>query len=306
MITIRTEGLTRKFGELVAVEGLDLEVREGEVFGFLGPNGAGKTTTVRMLAALLAPTSGEAEVAGYRLGEENQQIRQVVGVLTERPGLYERLSAYRNLEFFAQLYGVRRPREQIERLLKMLGLWERRSEPVARFSKGMKQKMALARALLHEPKVLFLDEPTAGLDPEAAKLVRDFIEELAEEHRRTIFLCTHNLAEAERLCDRIGLIKQKLITVGTPEELKGRLYGRRTVVRLRHPLPRLEEQLQGLGFIKEMELDGNKLIVGLEDPEEENPLLIKTLVELGAEVQWVEEQRHTLEEVYLDLIREGE
>ena len=301
---IRAKGLTRKFGELVAVEDLDLEVREGEVFGFLGPNGAGKTTTVRILAALLAPTSGEAEVAGYRLGEENQRIRQAVGVLTERPGLYERLSAYRNLEFFAQLYGVRRPREQIERYLKMLGLWGRRSEPVARFSKGMKQKMALARALLHEPKVLFLDEPTAGLDPEAAKLVRDFIEELAEEHQRTIFLCTHNLAEAERLCDRIGLIKQRLITVGTPEELKDRLYGRRTVVQLRNPLPGLEAQLQELPFIRELRLDGNRLIVGLEDPEEENPVLIRRLVELGAEVQWVEEQRHTLEEVYLDLIRE--
>ena len=301
---IRTEGLTRKFGELVAVERLDLEVEEGEVFGFLGPNGAGKTTTVRMLAALIAPTSGRATIAGYRIGPDNHRIREAVGVLTESPGLYGKLSAYRNLEFFAQLYGVRARAKQIEKYLRMLDLWERRDEPVGRFSKGMRQKVALARALLHEPKVLFLDEPTAGLDPEAAKLVRDFIEELAEEQRRTIFLCTHNLSEAERLCDRIGLIKQRLIKVGTPEELKGELYGRRTVVQLKRLSPDIEGALRGLPFVEGLEADGNRLIVSLHDPEEENPVLIKRLVELGGEVQWVEELKHTLEDVYLDLIRE--
>jgi len=301
---IKTEGLTRIFGELVAVDHLDLEVAEGEVFGFLGPNGAGKTTTVRMLAALIAPSAGRATVAGYRLGQDNQKIRQVVGVLPETPGLYGRLSAYRNLEFFARLYGVRRPARQIERYLRMLGLWERRSEPVGRFSKGMCQKVAIARALLHEPKVLFLDEPTAGLDPEAAKLVRDFIAELAEEHRRTIFLCTHNLAEAERLCDRIGLIKQKLVAVGTPEELKDELYGRRTVVHLRELPPELELAVRELPFVKGLEADGNRLIVSLRDPEEDNPRLIKRLVELGGEVLWVRELEHTLEEVYLELIHE--
>jgi len=301
---IRTEGLTRKFGELVAVEHLDLVVEEGEVFGFLGPNGAGKTTTVRMLAALIAPSSGRAIIAGYRLGPENHKIRQSVGVLTESPGLYGKLSAYRNLEFFARLYGVQERAKQIERYLRMLDLWERRGEPVGHLSKGMCQKVALARALLHEPKVLFLDEPTAGLDPEAAKLVRDFIAELAEEERRTIFLCTHNLSEAERLCDRIGLIKQRLIKVGTPEELKGELYGRRTVVQLKRLSPDVERALRGLPFVAGLEADGNRLIVSLHDPEEENPILIRRMVELGAEIQWVEEQEHTLEEVYLDLIRE--
>jgi len=303
---IKTEGLTRRFGELVAVDRLDLEVEEGEVFGFLGPNGAGKTTTVRMLAALIAPTSGRATVAGYELGKDNQKIHQVVGLLPESPGLYGRLSAYRNLEFFARLYGVHQPARRIERYLKMLDLWERRSEPVGRFSKGMCQKVAIARALLHEPKVLFLDEPTAGLDPEAAKLVRDFIAELAEEERRTIFLCTHNLAEAERLCDRIGLIKQRLIAVGTPEELKDKLYGRRTVVHLRGLSPELEEAVRGLPFVKELEADGNRLIVSLRDPEEENPSLIRRLIELGGEVLWVQEMEHTLEEVYLELIHDHE
>ena len=301
---IVTEGLTRKFGERLAVDQLNLEVREGEVFGFLGPNGAGKTTTVRMLAALIAPTSGRASVAGFRLGEENHKIREAVGVLTESPGLYEKLSAYQNLEFFAQLYGLRDRAAQVEKYLRMLELWERRDEPVGRFSKGMRQKVALARALIHEPKVLFLDEPTAGLDPEAAKLVRDFIEGLAKEHRRTIFLCTHNLSEAERLCDRIGLIKQRLVKVGTPEELKGELYGRRTVIQLKSLPPSAEGAIREFPFVENLQADGHKLIMTLSDPEAQNPLIVRRLVELGGEVQWVQEMRHTLEEVYLDLISE--
>ncbi|MCR4404739.1 MAG: ABC transporter ATP-binding protein [Candidatus Acetothermia bacterium] len=303
---IITEGLTRKFKDLVAVEGLDLEVEEGEVFGFLGPNGAGKTTTVRMLAALIAPTSGRAVVAGYQLGKENQKIREVVGVLTESPGLYGRLSAYQNLEFFARLYGVRARAGQVEKYLRMLDLWDRRDEPVGRFSKGLQQKVALARALIHEPRVLFLDEPTAGLDPEAAKLVRDFIEELAKEERRTIFLCTHNLSEAERLCDRIGLIKQRLIKVGTPEELKGELYGRRTVIQLKSLPPAVEAEIGRLPFVEGLQADGNKLILTLAQPESQNPLIVRRLVELGGEVQWVQKMEHTLEEVYLDLVKEGE
>lgn len=302
---IQTENLTRKFGDLVAVDRLDLAIDEGEVFGFLGPNGAGKTTTVRMLAGLIAPTSGGATVAGYRIGQDNQRIHQAVGVLTESPGLYGKLSAYRNLEFFAQLYGVADRATQIEKYLKMLQLWERRNEPAGRFSKGMRQKVALARALLHEPQVLFLDEPTAGLDPEAAKLVRDFIEQLAQEEQRTIFLCTHNLAEAERLCDRIGLIKQRMVRVGTPAELKGELYGRRTVIQLRKTPPEIERALR-LDFIGGVHLADNRLTVTLSDPLEQNPLLVRRIVELGGEIQWVEEQRHTLEDVYLDLISEEE
>lgn len=302
---IETEGLTRRFAELLAVDRLDLVVEEGEVFGFLGPNGAGKTTTVRMLAALIAPTSGRANVAGYRVGRDNQKIHRIIGVLTESPGLYGKLSAYRNLEFFARLQGVNDGARQVEKYLTMLGLWERRNEPAGRFSKGMRQKVALARALLHEPKVLFLDEPTAGLDPEAAKLVRDFIEELAEAERRTIFLCTHNLSEAERLCDRIGLIKQRLIKVGTPGELKGELYGRRTVIKLKNHVPALEEALD-FDFIEGLHLADNRITVTLSDPLQQNPLIVRRLVELGGEVQWVEEMKHTLEDVYLDLINEEE
>ena len=207
---IRTEALTKQFPgsqkgtAIMAVDGLTLEIKEGEAFGFLGPNGAGKTTTVRMLTCLIGPTSGRATVNGLEVGRDDTAIREQVGILTESPGMYDRLSAEKNLTIFAKLYGVKDIQGQVQKYLRLLGLWERRADEVGSFSKGMRQKLAIARALLHEPKVLFLDEPTSGLDPEAAKLVRDFIAELKTEGR-TIFLCTHNLDEADRLCERIGI-----------------------------------------------------------------------------------------------------
>lgn len=297
---IRTQGLTRRFGKLVAVDGLDLEVDKGEVFGFLGPNGAGKTTTIRMLAALIAPSSGTARVAGYELGPGNQRIRAHVGVLTETPGLYPRLSAIDNLVFFAKLYGVSEPRARAERYLRLFELWDRRDDLAGTFSKGMRQKLAIARALLHEPQILFLDEPTAGLDPEAAKMVRDLIETLRTKER-TIFLCTHNLDEADRLCDRIALFKTRLIAVGRPQELKERLYGRRTVIQLADPPAGIEGALE-LPFIRKIERVDNQLIISLSDPEAENPVLVKRLVELGAKVQFVNELKVSLEELYLSLM----
>ncbi len=297
---IETQGLTRRFGPRVAVDGLDLDVARGEVFGFLGPNGAGKTTTIRMLAALIAPTGGSATVAGHRLGEANREIRRRVGVLTETPGLYRRLSARDNLLFFARLYPVQEPERQVERYLRMFELWDRKDEPAGSFSKGMRQKLAIARALLHEPEILFLDEPTAGLDPEAAKTVRDLIETLRSKDR-TIFLCTHNLDEADRLCDRIGLFRTRMLAVGDPVALKEEMYGRRTVVHLASPSPGIEQALD-LPFIKKVERLDDRLIVSLGDPDRENPALIRRLVELGADVRFVNELRVSLEDLYLDLM----
>ena len=216
---IHVENLTKRFKETLAVDSLSLDVSEGEVFGFLGPNGAGKTTTVRMLTSLIAPTSGTATVGGFALGKQDTNIRRAVGVLTETPGMYDNLSAEYNLRIFAELYEVENVPEQIEKYLKMLGLWERRFDAAGTFSKGMKQKLAIARALLHEPRILFLDEPTAGLDPEGAHLVREFIAELKKEGR-TIFLCTHNLDEADHLCDRVGVFKTRLLVVDTPTRLR--------------------------------------------------------------------------------------
>lgn len=298
---IQTEQLTKQFDGRTAVEALTLNVREGEVFGFLGPNGAGKTTTVRMLTALIGPTAGTAVVNGYRVGQDDTAIRRTVGILTETPGMYDRLSAEKNLAIFARLYEVKDVPGQVEKYLRWLGLWERRQDPVGSFSKGMKQKLAICRTLLHEPKVIFLDEPTSGLDPEAAKLVRDFIEEIKAEGR-TIFLCTHNLDEADRLCDRIGVMKQRLITVDTPANLRQRLYGRKVVFHLREATEALLAVVRAQPFVKEAQRVEQKLVVGLDDPESGNPLLVRALVQAGAEIQFVGELRHSLEDVYLSLI----
>jgi len=299
---IQTESLSRKFGTTVAVDSLSLQVAQGEVFGFLGPNGAGKTTTIRMLTCLIAPTGGSAVVNGYRVGRDDLQIRRSVGILTETPGLYDTLSAERNLQIYASLYEVKHPAAQISKYLHMLGLWERRLDPAATLSKGMKQKLAIARSLLHEPRVLFLDEPTASLDPEAAHIVHEFITELGKSGR-TIFLCTHNLDEADRLCDRIGVFKTRLLAVDTPARLRAQLFGRRVVVHLSQADQALADSVRGLPFVKAVQLVDNKLVLDMDDPEAHNPELVRTLVGLGAEVQFVGELRRTLEDVYLQFIR---
>jgi ABC-2 type transport system ATP-binding protein len=306
---IQIDSLTKRFpvkngAAITAVEDLTLAVKEGEVFGFLGPNGAGKTTTVRMLTCLIGPTAGRATVNGLEVGRDDASIRGCVGILTETPGMYDRLSAEKNLTIYANLYGVSDARGQVQKYLRLLGLWERRGDEAGSFSKGMRQKLAIARALLHEPKVLFLDEPTSALDPEAAKLVRDFIEELKAEGR-TIFLCTHNLDEADRLCDRIGIFKTRLITVDSPANLRRQLYGRKVVFHLRQLEPEWAEMVRALPFVKEAQAVDAKLVVGLDNPEDENPVILRRLVEAGAEVQFVGELRHSLEDVYLRLVNEA-
>jgi ABC-2 type transport system ATP-binding protein len=301
---LRTEKLTKRFGSLVAVDGVDLEVREGEVFGYLGPNGAGKTTTLRLLCALIAPTSGSAEVAGYRLGQDDQKIRAAVGILTELPGLYERQSAWDNLIFYATLYGLNGPtgRAQAERFLRLMGLWERRSEAVATFSRGMKQKMAIARAALHEPRIMFLDEPTTGLDPDAAKTVREFIIALRGEGR-TVFLCTHNLDEADRLCDRIAFFRHKVIRIDTPDHLRAELYGRATEFRLM-PSPRAEDlaRVRAVEGVRDAHFENGSIIVEAADPLRTNPLLVRALIEGGAQIAFVTERKAHLEDVYLRIV----
>lgn len=298
---IITKNLTRAFGENLAVNQLSLTVAKGEVFGLLGPNGAGKTTTVRMLAALLAPTSGEAWVAGCQVGVNDQGIRQKIGLLPEAPGLYDALTAEQNLAFYGEMYGVENKQQQIQRYLELLGLWGRRFEPVGTFSKGMRQKLAIARALLHEPEVLFLDEPTSALDPEASRLVRDFIAELRGEGR-TIILTTHNLEEADRLCDRVAVISGHLLALDAPRELRRKLFGRKVVFHLREASQRLAEELERFDFVRESQVVDNKILVAVDDPEQHNPLLVRALVESGAEIQFVGELRRRLEDVYLELM----
>jgi ABC-2 type transport system ATP-binding protein len=301
---IQTENLTKKFGTTLAVDRLTLGIPEGEVFGFLGPNGAGKTTTVRMLTSLIAPTAGSARVNGLQVGKEDNAIRRTVGILTETPGMYDNLSAEYNLEIYANLYEVADPKGQVEKYLRLLGLWERRYDEAGTFSKGMKQKLAIARALLHEPRILFLDEPTAALDPEAAHLVREFIAELRTQGR-TIFLCTHNLDEADRLCDRIGVFKSRMLVVDSPAALRSQLFGRKVVFHLRQADEALAISLRQMPFIRDVKVVDNKLVVHLDDPEAHNPDILRTLVGAGADVQFVGELRHSLEDVYLQLMKDN-
>jgi len=301
-------GLTRRFGQKVAVDGVSLHVDEGEVFAFLGPNGAGKTTTIRMLACLIAPTSGTATVAGHDVVKEPMEVRRCVGVLTENPCLYERLSAYENLEYFGDLFDIPAPerRKRIRDFLEFMGLWERRGEKVGAFSKGMRQKLAVARALLHSPSVIFLDEPTAGLDPAMAKAVRDLIETLAEKERRTVFLCTHNLSEAEKLCSKIAVINEgRIAAVGSPDDLQRRLWrGSRVELVLERLTPGVVRAVEGLGCAKDVHASGERLSVGVSDPRSDTPEVVEAVVRAGGRIISVQEARHSLEDIYLKLVRD--
>jgi len=283
-----------------------LNVNEGEIFGFLGPNGAGKTTTIRMLTCLISETSGTARIGGLDIGNrsDRKKIRSMVGLLPENVGLYESVSAYKNLDYYGRFYKLTeaKRRERIEYLLRMLGLWDKRDVTAGTFSKGMKQKLAIARALVHDPQVLFLDEPTANLDPEASKAVRDFIIELKKE-KRTIFLNTHMLDEADRICDRVGILKTKLVAVGTPEELRESLFARTTVVQLEAVNDAILSAVRKLG-IEEIEvIEGNKLFVNVKNPDRENPDIIHAIDRAGGRIQSVYLNTPTLEEVYLKLMK---
>jgi len=302
---IESYNLTRKFGQLTAVEELNLEVAEGEILGFLGPNGAGKTTTIRMLAGIIAATSGYAVVAGHRTDRDVDRLHRDIGLLTEAPGLYDRLNARRNLEYFASFYPGLNSGAQAEKYLRVVGLEKRAGERVGTFSKGMKQRLALARALLPEPKVLFLDEPTVGLDPEVAREVRELIANLGKEGR-TIFLSTHNLAEAELLCHRIAVFRNRLVALDTPQNLRQHLFQREIVVELESISARVLETLMGLSFIRKATPQENRLLIELADPQKNRPELVKSIVDAGGRIIAVSERQHSLEEVYLNLMHEAE
>lgn len=277
MITV--ENLTKKFGEVTSVEGLTFQIEEGEIFGFLGTNGAGKTTTIRMLCCLISKTSGNARIADYQIGEavDSLQIRKMIGLMPDNVGLYEDLTGYENLDFYGKLYEVPegRRRENIERFLKMLDLWDKKDARTGSFSKGMKQKLALARALIHEPELLFMDEPTANLDPESAKTVRDFILEVKKQGR-TIFLNIHNLDKAQRICDRIGIIKTRLLRIGSPEQLRESLTKPKIEVSLAEVSEALVDALRKK-IPNKIEVSNSKLIIDVTDPDKENPVIVNAI-----------------------------
>ena len=286
------------------MRGIDLEVHRGEVLGLLGPNGAGKTTTVRMLTALIVPSEGTASVDGFDVREAPNDVRARVGILTETPGLYDKLSATANLDFFGRLYGLAADvrAERIERYLRLFELWDRRDDVAGTFSKGMKQKLAIARALLHDPAVVFLDEPTAALDPEAAFVVRESIETLRRAGR-TIVLATHNLDEADRLCDRIGFVRGGLLRVDSPARLRGALGARGLTVRLAtEPTAATVGAVSALPGVGPVEAVGLTIRVAGDDPDSIAPAVVRTLVGAGIDIVEVRIEHTSLEQIYFDVM----
>ncbi len=303
---IRAEGLGKRFGERWAVRDLTIEVARGEVFGFLGPNGAGKTTTVRMLAGMIAPSEGRAWIDDVEVARAPDALRSRIGLLTEAPGLYERQTARQNLALHATLHGLPRARrdERVRACLEVVGLWDRRDDLVAGFSKGMKQKLAIARAVLHEPDVVFLDEPTSGLDPESARAVRDLIRDLRGAGR-AVFLCTHNLDEARRLCDRVAIFRLRVLRLGTPAELERTVLRRRLGVRLAGDVSEHLSAVRAMPWVRAAEQQDGQLLVDLRDADEDAPALVRGLVAAGVEVQRVAEVDALLEEAYLAILGEA-
>jgi ABC-2 type transport system ATP-binding protein len=296
------ENLTKRFGERVAVDDVSFSVDSGEVFGFLGPNGAGKTTTVRMLSTLIAPSSGTARVAGVPLEAANGiEIRKRIAVMTENPGLYLRLTVAENLEFFAGLYELARPRERIGQALAAVNLAARADDPCGSLSKGLRQRVALARALLSDPAIVFLDEPTSGLDPVASRDVHELIDGL-RSHGVTVFLTTHRLQEAERLCDRVAILNTSLRTIGRPDELRDTLFTKALVVRTAAPLASPQGVFAVPG-VDEWRPDGaGRYVLSVSDARIAAPAVTRALVAAGADVLSLAEAQHSLEEVYLEFV----
>ena len=304
---LSVRGLGKRFGDRVAFEGISFEIGAGEVFGFLGPNGAGKTTTVRTLGTLIAPTSGSASVAGFPLTPENGvAIRRRISIMPESPGLYLRLSVIENLECFADLYEAPDPGDRIGRALQAVRMTGRAHDACGSLSKGLRQRVALARALLSDPEVLFLDEPTAGLDPVATRDVHELIGGL--RHRGvTVFLTTHRLEEAERLCDRVAIVSTTMRMIGRPDELRDRLFARTLRVRTLAPLPDPGQVLSGLPAVESWHRQASgDYVLAVTDPALAAPAVTRALVAAGADVLSIGESRHSLEDVYLELIDEDE
>ncbi len=303
---ILTDNLTRDFGTVRAVHHLELKVPKGMIFGFLGPNGAGKTTTIRLLLGLLEPTEGRVQVLGFDTRTQGDEIRSRTGALLEHSGLYERLSAQDNLEFYGRIWHVPANERQtrIKELLTHLGLWERRKEKVGVWSRGMKQKLAIARALLHRPPLIFLDEPTAGLDPIAAAALREDLATLAASEGVTVFLTTHNLAEAEKLCQQVGVIRDgQLLVVDSPDKLRARQGKPQVEILGRGFSETVIASLLARPEVIEVEQQDNGLLIGLHGDVDTAPL-VSLIVSAGAQVEEVRRGDASLEKAFLTLMEE--
>jgi ABC-2 type transport system ATP-binding protein len=306
--TVRTPNGTNHSqpGRIRAVDHLHLEIQPGIIFGFLGPNGSGKTTTIRLLLGLLEPTIGSAEVFGYDTRTQAVAIRERTGALLEHTGLYERLSAEDNLEFYGRVAHLPSGKRQqrIQELLIHFGLWERRKETAGTWSRGMKQKLAIARALINQPQLIFLDEPTAGLDPVAAATLRDDLARLASDHQVTIFLTTHNLTDAEKLCEQVAVIRNgKLLATGAPDQLRGQKGSTQTEIHGSGFTPELLAQLRARSEVAGLHGESDHLVLDLCQGAEVAPIITQMILG-GAHVEEVHKSKASLEEIFLDLVED--
>ena len=300
---LAASSLTRRFGDRVAVEDVSFEVAPGEIFALLGPNGAGKTTTLRMLAGLIEPTSGTVRVGGEPVTRQTApRLRSRIGFLTEAPGLWDRLPVWQNLRVYALLHDLADPDRAVNDALATFGLTARANDPAVQLSKGLKQRVALARTLLHGPAIVLLDEPTSGLDPEAAREVRELILELRQQ-RRAIVVSTHNLDEVERVADRVAVLRSRLVAYDTPSALRARLFGARIRIVLSGSAAPLAGVVKRLGY-SDVRAEDAALSVAVGDPAEDAPAIVRALVEAGAAIRVVTPEQAPLEEVYLRLLSE--
>lgn len=304
---IHTQNLSRYFGEVHAVDDLSIDVAAGTIFGFLGPNGSGKTTTIRLLLGLIEPTSGSAQVFGKDTLREGEAIRTQSGALLEQTGLYERLSAEANLDFYARVWHLSSAerKSRIQELLTSLDLWDRRGEQVGGWSRGMKQKLAIARTLLHRPHLLFLDEPTAGLDPVASAALLEDIQQLVRQGGMTVFLTTHNLPEAEKLCDEVAVIRQgKLLSVGSPDALRKQGKDHRLEVTGKNIPAKIADLLAARPEVKSVQVQNDRVNIELTGDVDTSPL-VQLLIGQGMAIDEVKKGKANLEEVFLELVKDN-
>jgi ABC-2 type transport system ATP-binding protein len=301
-VVLTAQHLTRRFGSRLAVDDLSFDLVPGEIFALLGPNGAGKTTTLRMLAGLIEPSSGRVTIGSDALSRQNgSQLRSHIGFLTEMPGLWDRLTVRRNLLVYAQLHRLPDPDAAVGQALDLFDMRDRAGDVAAQLSKGLRQRVALARALLHRPDIVLLDEPTAGLDPESAREVRELVLRLRSQ-RRTIVVSTHNLDEVERIADRVGVMRSRLVALNTPAALRAHLFGARVRIVLVQPGATFVNVLEKAGF-SDVRTDAETISIGVDDAAADAPLIVRRLVEAGASVVTVVPEQPSLEDVYIRLMR---
>jgi len=299
---VKTVDLTKRFGDLIAVDHVSFTVGQGEIFGFLGPNGAGKTTTIRMLVTLLKPTSGSGEVWGYDILKERDKVRRSIGIVFQDPSLDDLLTGRENLDFHGRIYGIPKAkrRERIKDLLELAHLSERADDLVATYSGGMKRRLEIARGLMHHPKVLFLDEPTLGLDPQTRRAIWNYIQRLNKQEDVTIFLTTHYMEEADFLCDRIAIIDHgRIVALDTPSNLKEQVGGEVVTLKIPDVNPRILERFREERFVREAKIVNGSLVLTVEKGEKALPRIIETARQIEVTVEECSIHRPNLEDVFL-------